>query len=672
MTTALEAFRNIAFVGHPSAGKTTLVDALAFALGATSRKGSVAEKTSLCDTEPEEQEKGHTLQMALVQASKDGVHWTLIDTPGYPDFIADVNAALFAADLVVGVVSAAGPVTHNLRKKLEAAAALGRGRAIVVTHVDGDNSDFDETVAQLTEKIGAVCVPLLVPDASGRAFKAVSSVVSDEQSDWRKPLMDRTMDACEDDALLERYLESESLTAEELAANMPRAIAAGKLVPVLAVQPESGLGVNELIAALRQFAPHPGLRATHNKAGAALAPDPAGKLCGTVFHVKSDPHVGKICVARVHRGRIGGHDALVGPRSHGKSEKMGGLFRLVGKKREPVESAGPGEIVAFSKVENVHYAEGFAHSEADLEQVELPAQPVPMVALAAYPKSRADEQKIGEALHKLEAEDPTFRTRFDSETHEMVLNGMSDLHLQVMEARLKRRYGVEITTQVPKIAYRETITKKADGHHRHKKQTGGRGQFGECYVRVKPLSKGSGVTFTDAVVGGSIPRNLIPAVEKGMRETVSRGVLTSSQVIDLDFEVYDGKYHDVDSDEASFKMAGARAFMDAFLKAGPVLLEPMMELVIAVPTESAGAIFSDLTSHRRGHVVDQWNEGDGSITVIKAHAPLSTVQTYQRDLKSQTAGEGTFTMSFHDYAQVPSNEQQKILAQIGKMHGEEE
>jgi elongation factor G len=225
---------------------------------------------------------------------------------------------------------------------------------------------------------------------------------------------------------------------------------------------------------------------------------------------------------------------------------------------------------------------------------------------------------------------------------------------------------------VPRIAYRETVTRKADGHHRHKKQSGGRGQFGECYVRIKPLAKGSGVVFTDGVVGGSIPRNLIPAVEKGMREVATKGVLTNSQVVDLDFEVYDGKYHDVDSDEASFKIAGARAFVDAFQKAGPVLLEPVMELEIHVPSEHAGSIFSDLTSHRRGQVLDQWNEGGGSITVIKAHAPLSTIQTYQRDLKSQTAGEGSYSMKLFDYAAVPGNEQQKILAVIGKKHEAEE
>ncbi len=672
MTQAIEALRNVAFVGHPSAGKTTLVDALAFQLGASPRKGSVLDKTSICDTEPEEQDKGHTLQLAVVQADHGGKRWTLLDTPGYPDFIADANVAMFAAELVVGVLSAAGPVTHNLRHKLEAAARLGKGRSIVVTHVDGENASFDQSLAELIEKIGPACVPLLVPDHSGQRFSSLSGVLADPKSDWRKRLMDRAMDACQDEALLERYLETESMSEDELSAIVPVAIAKGTLVPVLALNPHSGLGVAELVEFLGRFGPSPAHRPEHDADGGEIALDPAGPLAGTVFHVKSDPHVGKVCVARLHRGSLSAHDAVLGPRSHERAEKLGGLFRLVGKKRDAVEHAGPGEIVAFSKVEGVHYGEGFARESGQLVAVRLPEQPEPMVALALFPKSRADEQKIGEALHKLEAEDPTFQTRFDPDTHELVMRGMSDLHLSVMESRLKRRYGVEITTQVPRIAYRETITRPAEGHHRHKKQTGGRGQFGECHVRLKPLAKGSGVVFTDGIVGGSIPRNLIPAVEKGMRDTAAKGVLTTSRVVDLDFEVYDGKFHDVDSDEASFKIAGARAFVEAFLKAGPVLLEPIVELVISVPTESAGAIFSDLTSHRRGQVVDQWNENDGAVTVIKAHAPLSTVLSYQRDLKSQTAGEGSYSMRFFDHAQVPHGEQQRILAQIGKKHGEEE
>jgi elongation factor G len=674
MSIAVEAIRNVAFVGHPSAGKTTLVDALAFTMGVSPRKGRVADKTSICDTEPEEQDKGHTLQMAVVQAEHKGKLYTFIDTPGYPDFVADANAATCASDLVIGVVSCASGVTFNLRKKLETAAAVGRGRAIVVTHVDGDNADFDETLMQLRERIGEVCVPFLLPDKSGPGFSGVHTVFDEKAGDWRRRLMDRIMDACEDEALLERYLETEELSEAELRANIPNAIAKGKVVPVLACNPESGLGVEKVLSFLEHFGPSPALTRFQDADGQPLPSGPDGALLGVAFNVKADPHVGKIVMFRALRGRIAAADAVVGPRSAERGEKLGGLFRLVGKKREPVESAGYGEIAGFAKVEQVGFGESFtlvAKEPAKLPKVALIEQPRPMVALAVFPKSRADEQKISEALAKLSAEDPTFAVEYNKLTHQLVINGMSELHLQVMEARLKRRYGVEITTQLPRVHYKETITKKAEGHHRHKKQTGGRGQFGECYIRLKPLPKNSGVTFTDSVVGGAIPRNLIPAVEKGMRDIVSKGVLTDSEVVDLDFEVYDGKFHDVDSDEASFKMAGSRAFMDGFQKAGPVLLEPVMELVVSVPTESAGQIFSDLTSHRRGQVIDQWTDADGAITVIKAHAPLATVITYQRDLKSQTSGEGSFTMSLVDYQPVPAQEQARILATHGKKHHEE-
>ena len=327
--------------------------------------------------------------------------------------------------------------------------------------------------------------------------------------------------------------------------------------------------------------------------------------------------------------------------------------------------------MAFSKIEHVGVGESFTEGEGEMRTVAAPDAPIPMVSIAVSPKSRSDEQKIGEALHKLVAEDPTLILYNDSVTHELVITGMSDLHLQVTESRLKRRYGVEIETKLPRIAYRETITKASEGHHRHKKQSGGRGQFGECFIRMKPLERGSGIEFVDKVVGGSIPRNLIPAVEKGIKEAGAEGIMTNSRVVDLAVELYDGKFHAVDSDEASFKMAGKRAFREAFLKAKPVLLEPVMSVEVHVPTDHAGAIFSDITSHRRGHVLDQASEADGTITIIKADVPLSTMMTYHRDLKSQTSGEGFYLMSFSDYAAMPSLEQEKVLKQEGRHHEED-
>ncbi|MFN0242812.1 MAG: elongation factor G [Planctomycetota bacterium] len=663
--------RNIAFVGHPSSGKTTLVDALAHLAGASPRKGSVADKTSICDTEPEEQDKQHTLQIAVVSANWHARQWTFIDSPGYPDFQSETAGALFAADLVVGVVSCGSVVPFNLRKKMEAAKELSRARAIVLTHLDGENADFDETVESLREAFGDVCVPYLLPDKSGPGFSAARRTMEDPESAWRQLLMDEVMDACEDEELLARYLETQEISDEQLKQLLPKSMAAGKIVPILVCNPQSGAALQEVEEFFEQYAPAADLIPVKDVDGTPIAPDPAGDLVATVFNVKSDPHVGKVCLVRVLRGTLAGASQVIGPRSGDRGEKLGGLFRLVGKKREPIESAGPGEIVAFSKVESLGYGESLTTAGKKLVRVPFPHLPTPMVTLAVEPKSRADEQKIGEALHKLEAEDPTFKIEHRQDTHEMVMCGMSDLHLQVLESRLKRRFGVEINTRAPKIAYKETITKPSEGHHRHKKQSGGRGQFGECYIRLKPRQQGTGFEFVDGVVGGSIPRNFIPAVEKGIREIVVQGVLVHGQVVDVEVELYDGKYHDVDSDEASFKIAGARAFRDGFVKAHPVLLEPVMEVEIHAPTHAAGTIFSDITSHRRGHVVDQGNEGDGSITVIKAEVPLATVLAYHRDLKSQTAGEGSYTMKLVRYAHVPAAEQQKILAALGKKHEEE-
>ena len=663
--TDLASIHNIAFVGHPSSGKTTLVDALAHMMGASARKGSVADKTSICDTEPEEQEKQHTLQIATVSTDWGGKEWTLFDTPGYPEFVAETQSAMYGAELVVGVVSCASGATFNLRTKMQEAQELGRGRAIVVTHLDGDNADFDVLVEELRDRIGQECVPVLLPDQSGSGFSAVSRTILDPESDWCGRLKDRVMDACEDEELLMEYLENQELSEEQLDKLMPDAIAKGALVPVLVCNPASDLAVENVLEFFKRFAPAPSTIPAQDADGEAIAADPAGPLRATVINVKTDAHVGKVCLAKVHSGTIHAAEQIHGP-GDAKPEKLGGLFRIIGKERNAIEEAGPGSIVAFSKVEQLGCWDDFTVSGGEVLGTKTPATPTPMVAASVFPKSRADEQKLGESLNKLSAEDPTFRVEHPEETHELVIQGMSDLHLQLQLQRMKRRYGVEVETKLPKIAYRETVTKASEGHHRHKKQSGGRGQFGECFLRVRPGAEGTGFVFKDAVVGGSIPRNLIPAVEKGIREICNEGILVGGQVIDVEAEVYDGKFHAVDSDEASFKLAGNRAFRDGFEKAGPVLLEPVMTVEIHVPTDHAGTIFSDITSQRRGHVLDQASAAGGSITIIKAEVPLATMQTYHRDLKSQTAGEGAYAMEFARYSAVPAVEQQKVLAEVAK------
>jgi elongation factor G len=518
----------------------------------------------------------------------------------------------------------------------------------------------------LRDGIGEECVPVLLPNESGPGFSAVERTILNPESEWCGRLKDRVMDACQDEELLMEYLENQELTEEQLDTHMHTAIAQGALVPVLVCNPESGLGLEAVVEYLKRFAPAPADIPTLDADGEPVAKESSGDFTATVFSVVTDPHVGKVCLARIHHGTLTAHD-FVGA-DGGKGEKLGGLFRLVGKKRESVESAGAGDIVAFSKVEKLTTWSNFSLGGQEPVAVPTPLVPNPMVSLAVFPKSRADEQKIGEALSKLSAEDPTLTVEHTVDTHEVVVHGMSDVHLQLMFERMKRRYNVEIETKLPTIAYKETITKSSEGHHRHKKQSGGRGQFGECFLRLRPAPPGSGVIFSDKVVGGSIPRNLIPAVEKGIFEVAAKGILSHGQVVDVEAELYDGKFHAVDSDEMSFRMAGGRAFRIGFEKASPVLLEPVVKVEIHVPTDDAGTIFSDITSQRRGHVIDQSNEEDGRITVISAEVPMSTMQTYHRDLKSQTAGEGSFTMEFSKYGAVPGSEQAKILAAIGRKH----
>ncbi len=667
--TAHSPIRNLAFVGHPSAGKTTLVDALAHLTGASARKGSVADKTSISDTEPEEQDRQHTLQLHSVWAEWGGLTWTLLDTPGYPEFHAEVQSALFGADLIVGVASCSSGATYNLRTKLREAAEYGRARAIVITHLDGDNADFDEIVQALRESLGDQCVPVLLPDQSGSGFSSVARTILQPESEWCQRLKDGVMDGCEDEELLMEYLESQELSEEQLDEHMPKAIAGGDLIPILVCNPVSGLGVEETLEYLKRFAPSPDQLPRSDADGQEIAADPEGELAGTVFNVVTDPHVGKVCLARIHRGTLRAADSVAA--EDAKGEKLGGLFRLVGKKREAIDEAVPGHVVAFSKVEKLKVWTPFSRAGSTPVTLPTPYVPNPMVALAVQPKSRADEQKLGEALSKLSAEDPTFRVDHTKDTHEVVANGMSDLHLQLMFERMKRRYGVEVETSLPKIAYAQTITKPSEGHHRHKKQTGGRGQFGECYLRMKPCPQEEGVLFVDKVVGGAIPRNLIPAVEKGIREVCAKGILVDGTVVGVEVEVYDGKFHAVDSDEGSFKMAGGRAFREGFEKAAPVLLEPVMKVMIRIPTEHAGSIFSDLTSQRRGQVLDQASEDGGAITVVTAEVPLGTIQTYHRDLKSQTAGEGSYSIAFARLAPMPAVEQQKVMAAAVKKQEED-
>ncbi len=664
--------KNLTILGHSGVGKTTFAEAFAVHTGAATRQGTVEEGTTLCDYEPEEKDRHHSLQGAVLGLESGGSVINLVDCPGYPDFISDARASLMAAETAMITVAAPTGVSFHTRVLEEMAREWGLARAIVVTKTDQDNVSFEETLAEVVDAFGDRCVPVVLPNADGDAFSAVVSVLDPPEDltgdlaaaleQHRSNLVERVVEA--DDELMEAYLEDGEVSPESVRETLPKAMAQGSLMPVFVVQAATALGVDAIADAAAGWFPGPGDGQPAD--GSTAAGDPVevpatvdGPLAAHVWKTVTDDYLGRVCYVRVVRGTLKSDAAVAvaGTDRHGKAT---GLSRILGRELKPVASAGPGEVVALTKVEAFEYGDTLVDA-ADPEPVTMSSvfQPSPMTSLAVTPKTHGDEQKIGEALPRLASEDPTLCLRREAATHEMIVDGMSDLHLQVVLARLKRRYGVEVETALPRIPYKETIAASSDAMYRHKKQTGGRGQFGQVHLRVKAVPRGTGFEFKNAVVGGVIPKGLIAAVEKGIRETLVSGVIAGHEVVDVAVEVYDGKTHPVDSDEASFKIAGSRAFKEGMMQAKPVLLEPVMNLAIKVPTRFMGDITGDLNG-RRGRIMGMESKDD--VQTISAQVPLSEVQQYSTQLRSITAGEGDFAMSFDRYMQMPSHLQEQVVA----------
>ena len=648
--------RNVSFIGHSDAGKTTLVEALVHYFGATSRVGTVAEGNTVCDFTDAEKAKKHSLGAAVVHLDEQELN--IIDTPGYPDFVADAITSLGAAGCAAITVSASndGLPFHAVRM-WEAAGECGLARAVVVTKVDHENLDLEAIIENLRTILGSETVPFTLPDTVGPGFSAVQKVSSGD-SPYRDQLVDSIVES--DDDLMEKYLEEGDVSDAELDKAIPMAMAKGTLAPVFFIDPVRGVGLAEFAEFLITEFPTSELQLQAVKGENVDGGGADERLVARCWKVMSDKHLGQISYLRVLQGTL--KTDMQVPFSDGKPLKLSGVSTLFGKDVKPVASAGPGEIVAVTRVDGIKVGDTLV-SEGESVPFNFPL-PRPFSSLAVRPASRDDEQKIGPELAKIAAEDPTFLVRRDSITHEMLVSGISDLHLQECLHRLELR-GVKCVTSLPLIAYQETITAEAEGHHRHKKQSGGSGQFGECYIRLRPNGRGAGFEFVNKVVGGSIPRQFIPAVEKGMNEQMLSGIIANSQVVDVVVELYDGKYHDVDSDEVSFRMAGARALRDAFEKAKPILLEPLMSVSISVPSRYFGDVSGDLNT-RRGQILGM--ESIGNTQIIKASVPLAEMQTYSTPLRSMTHGEGSFEMEFNHYDQVPGQLQEKIVAELGSKH----
>ena len=683
----VEDIRNIALCGHGSAGKTTLVDTILNKTGTLNRQGSVDEGTSVCDFDDEEKHHKYTIEATVTHFEHAGKRFNMIDTPGYPDFLGQTIGALNGVDTAAVVINAASGIEVNTRRVFAEAKSIGLGRIVVINKLDSENVDFPALVEAIQEVFGAECVPLNVPLGLGNSFSGVASTLTPpddtsgavvDPAEINESLIESIVMA--DEEMMEAYLEGNMPSQEQLSKLLVRAVADGSLVPILCVSGKTGAGLTELLDAFAMCALPPDAvsRTAKDAEGAEVdvKADPAGPLVAQVFKTRIDPFVQKLNFIRIFSGTLK-KDTTVAATGARKGLKLAQLFEVQASETNPVDDAIAGSIVAVVKMEDLH-------TGMTLGEMVMPALkfPTPMVGLAVTPKSRNDQTKLSGALQKLVEEDPTFHRELDMQTKETVITGMSELHLQILQERLKRRDKVEVDTKPPKIPYRETIQSNAEGSYRHKKQSGGSGQFAEVHIRMYPLPSGTNIEeyatkarfpsmkeahydesnnflWIDSIVGGTIPGNFMPAVEKGFRDRLERGVIAGYRVQNVCVEVHFGKDHPVDSNEQAFKTASSMAFRNVFQTAKPALLEPIVKIDITVPADKVGDINSDMSS-RRGRPLGMDSAGGGMQTV-SAEVPLAEVMTYNRTLASVTGGQGSYTIEFSHYDVVPPNVQQEII-----------
>lgn len=658
--------RNFFIAGHTSSGKTTLVDALLFKLGACERLGSVVAGSSNSDYTDEEKSRKITLFAkpfsGIYKDPKGGkTELVFIDTPGYMDFVGQVIAASHAAETCLIAVDAVAGVQVGTRRAWKIAEKEGRSRAIVITGLDKENADFSKVLESLQSSFGSSCRPVVLPlpEHAGvvdvLSEKPAPAAMADQVAAARQGLLELASEL--DDALIEKFLMGETLTDDEVSRGLKAAVLKGSLVPVFACMPLKDSGVVELLDGVSRLFPAPDSVVVKDSDDKPIAAAAEAPFVGLVWRTVNDPYVGQISFVRVCGGTIKS-DSEVFNATKGQKERIGALLLLNGRQQTPVTEAKAGDIVAIPKlkatsVNNTLCAVGH---KVLCKPIVFPK---PVAFQSVWAKTQADEDKLGVALARVVDDDPTVHVTRNTETHETILGGLGDVQLDVVVGLMKSRSHVEVTLNTPKVPYRETVTAMGEGHHKHKKQSGGRGQYGEVYLRVEPLRGEPGEWFVDAVVGGVIPHNFIPAVHKGVVEGMLSGVVAGYPVTGIKVSVYDGSYHDVDSSEISFKIAGSRALKDGLSKAKPVLLEPIMTVRVVVPDHCMGDINGDL-NHKRGRILGMGLE-DG-LQVITAEVPQSELFRYAAELRSVTGGQGTFEMEFSRYDVVPANVAQKIIA----------
>jgi elongation factor G len=687
--------RNVAVVGHGASGKTTLVDALAFVSGSSKRHGSIRDGTTLTDYSPDEIERGYSINLGCAFAEWMDAKINLIDTPGYLDFVGDALAGMAAADGALVVVGATAGVEVGTEKVFHEAIARRDPVLFVISMLDKENASFDGVYQDIKVRLTPNVVPVEIPIGEGADFRGILNLFSKKAHIYKKGTRAGEYDetdipdevraqfdryyqelietiAATDDSLLERYLEGEEIPREDALAAMKEGMKKGELFPLFCSSAQLTYGMRALLTKIVELMPSAyemeelhAFRGAEGDHTVEIHADDSAPFSALVFKTHSEPHVGDVSYFRTFSGLVNsGQDVYNATR--GSAEKLGHLAVPQGRERIEVSKLHPGDIGCVAKLKNTHTNDTLSTREhpVRLPQIEFPE---PLVAFAVHPVARGDEEKLQQGLHRLHDEDPTFQMHYNAETHETIISGMGERHLEVILARLHRKYNVQAELSKPKIAYRETITARGDGQGRHKKQSGGRGQFGDCWVRFAPADRGAGYTFHDEIVGGSIPGKFIPAVDRGIQEAAARGVLAGYPMVDFVVELYDGSYHSVDSNEMSFKMAGIVAFKTVAQKCKPVLLEPLDEIEVKTPNSYLGDVLGDLSA-RRGHILGT-HADDAKGSTIRAIVPQSEMHLYSTQLHSMTHGRGSFVRRFHGYDQMPGDAAQRVVSESSKEVG---
>jgi elongation factor G len=684
------SIRNVAVVGHGGSGKTQLVSALLLDAGMVNRLGKVDEGNTVTDYDEEEISRKHTLSASLAYAEWNKTKINLLDTPGFGNFFADARAALRVADGAVIVVDGVSGVEVQTEKAWSECEELSLPRLVAVNRIDRDRASLDRTLESLRQTLGRTIVPIQLPIGEEKHFTGVVDLVSmkaytfagdtsgkmtegpvpaamtDAVKAAREALIEMVAEA--DESLMEKFFEAGTLTQDELVKGLATATRDGKVVPLVCTSGLQNIGAQPLMDAILAYLPSPADRpftALANKESVTKTADEKAPYAAFVFKTVADQFAGRITMFRVYQGCLKA-DSTVANATQGTPERLGHLIALQGKTPTNVPEIKAGDIGAVAKLKDTRTNDTLADKASGITFAPI-SFPEPVLSYAIEPKSRGDEDKISTAMHRLEEEDSTIKYQRDPQTHELLLAGQGQMHIEVTVAKLKRRFGVEVNLKPPRIPYRETITARVEAHGRHKKQTGGHGQFGDCKIKMEPLPRGSEFEFVDEIFGGSIPRGFIPAVEKGIQESRLRGYLAGYPVVDFRVTLYDGSYHDVDSNELSFKTAGWLAFKDGMSRAKPTLLEPIMNVTIQAPSDNAGDLMGDLNG-RRGRISGM--EARGQSTVIKAQVPMSEMLTYEQHLTSVTGGRGSYHMEYSHYDEVPSHLQSKIVASAKAERGQ--